>query len=106
MPADLYHDSIMVTDAHGLRWSRTTIAVHFTGGAAQPDRQSAIDMVRGVVVGGIMLYEDGYYLVWVPHDSTLAGVDAAIRALRRLPSVKSVMRIAAPLQPKAQPRLQ
>jgi hypothetical protein len=103
VPGDLYHDSVMVADSHGLRWSRAVIAVHFTASASQADRRSAIDSIRGAVVGGIALFEDGYYLARVPHDTTLAGVDAALAILRQLSSVKSAMRIAAPLQPAIQP---
>jgi hypothetical protein len=96
-PSDLYHDSVMVTDSLGGRYSRAVIAVHFMLDATQEVRQNAIESVRGIVIGGAVLDVDGYYLVRVPHGDTLEGVDVAIRVLRRTPGVMSVMRIVAPM---------
>src|SRR5215217_3800323 len=50
---------------------RDIAAIRFKPGASQRERQAAVDLVGGTVVGGIPWGNgDGYYLVRVPGDGT------------------------------------
>jgi hypothetical protein len=68
------------------------IVLTFKKGAPQADRQSAIALVNGVVVGGRRgLDGDGLYLVRVPVDGTLEPLFEAIARLSQLPQVAIAM---------------
>ena len=96
VPSDLYHDSVMVVDGSGYRWSRSVVGVGFAPDLDLKQRAQAIEAVSGEVVGGIRLLGEGYYLVRVPHDGSLDGVDSAIARLKLSPGVLTAIRLAAP----------
>jgi len=64
------------------------VRVMFRALASQEERQSAVDMVKGSVVGG----GDGFYYVSVPGNGTLANLEGHIRNLERLPQVQAALR--------------
>jgi hypothetical protein len=66
---------------------RGVVSVAFAPGTVQEERQSAVDMVKGTVVGGGL----GFYYVETP-DTTLAQLEAALRALDRLPQVQHAIK--------------
>lgn len=65
---------------------RSIVKVTFKDSANQRDRQQAVDLIDGVVVGGLLLDTDGEYFVRIP-GSTYADIQAAVRKLRALPQV-------------------
>jgi hypothetical protein len=78
-----------VSSAPGVRfpWIRSIVAVGFRAGTSQSDRQSAVDRVNGIVVGGIRFRrEDGDYFLRIP-DSTFSGIQKAIAIEQALPQV-------------------
>lgn|SRR6185312_5032067 len=65
---------------------RSIVKVLFKHGAAQRERQQAIDAVSGVVVGGYRITDDGEYYVRIP-GLTADDIEVAIRKLQPLPQV-------------------
>ena len=71
---------------------RDIVVLIFRPGTAQADRQSAIDLVNGTVVGGYPVPNtESAYLVRVPSDSALEPLFQAISKLRGLPQVSVAM---------------
>jgi hypothetical protein len=71
---------------------RDIIVVSFRRNTSLADRQSAIDLVHGVVVGGLRSQDgDGLYLVRVPIDGTIEPLFRAIGTLRTLPQVSTAL---------------
>ncbi|MCY7378155.1 MAG: hypothetical protein LH467_02310 [Gemmatimonadaceae bacterium] len=67
------------------------LVLGFKRNTPQADRQSAIALVKGVVVGGRKRPDgDGLYLVRVPVNGTLDSLFQAIQRLRQLPQVSTV----------------
>jgi hypothetical protein len=88
-PYALFDSLGSVSSAPGVRfpWIRSIVAVGFRAGTSQSDRQSAVDQVNGIVVGGIRFRgEDGDYFLRIP-DATFAGIQKAIAIERALPQV-------------------
>ena len=67
---------------------RDIIVLQFKRGTAQSEKESAICLVEGVVVGGRPLTKnEGIYLVRIPGDRTAGTLFKAIGRLRPLPQV-------------------
>jgi hypothetical protein len=91
IPATLYDDSSLVLNSTRLPapFVRDVVALLFVRGTPQPDRQAAVDLVNGEVIGGEPFPDgDGYYLVRVPGDGTDGPVFDAIARLEALPQVE------------------
>jgi hypothetical protein len=71
---------------------RDILIVRFRQGTSQAERQAAVDLVNGTVVGGRRFSKaDGLYLVRVPTDGTIEPLFEAIAALEALPQVSTAM---------------
>lgn len=67
---------------------RSIVKVMFKDGAIQRQRQQAIDVVDGAVVGGLRITgSDGWYFVRIP-GSTYGDIRAAVGKLQALPQVE------------------
>jgi hypothetical protein len=77
----------LVSDRHGNLVSTNVLSVYFEFGTTQPDRQSAIDLVGGTVIGGVRSGQDGWYYVEVIGDGTLATIFEIAHTLDALPQV-------------------
>ncbi|WP_420129260.1 hypothetical protein [Longimicrobium sp.] len=64
---------------------KNVVRVEFRPDASQEERQSAVDMVGGSVVGG----GAGFYYVRVPSNGTLPSLESYFVTLSRLPQVRS-----------------
>lgn len=86
-----YADSNLVT-VPGLsgRFPRDIIWVTFQDDTPQSVRQQTIDLIRGIVVGGIPLTPGGIYVLRIRHDGTGQSVADAIAALDTLPQIRLV----------------
>ncbi len=70
------------------RYTKRVIDVLFKSTATQADRQAAIDLVGGTIIGGLPDETgDGYYIVQIADDGSGAQLDAAITQLVALPTV-------------------
>ena len=78
------------TDSSRGNYAKRIVIVVFRPTATLADRQLAIALVNGVVVGGYHTSDGrfGYYYVKVPDDTSGNGVPAAIRTLITLPQVQ------------------
>jgi hypothetical protein len=78
------------TDSSPGNYAKRIVIVVFRPTATLTDRQLAIALVNGVVVGGSHTPDGrfGYYYVKVPDDASGNGVPAAIRGLITLPQVQ------------------
>lgn len=71
------------------RFARGVVVVIFWPTATQAQRQQAIDLVGGVVIGGRRLSSgDGYYYLFIPDDGSGKQLDTAVARLRALPQVQ------------------
>jgi hypothetical protein len=66
---------------------RSLVQILFKAAAPQRERQQAIDLIGGLVVGGFRITDDGEYFVRIP-GSTYDDIQAAVRKLRALPQVE------------------
>lgn len=68
---------------------RDIVWVLFKPGTPQQDRQAAVGLVRGVVIGGAYIPSvgDGRYFVRIPGDGTEGPLLRALDALERMPQV-------------------
>jgi len=73
----------------GVKYFKRVIRVFFKPSATLADRQLAVALVNGVVVGGWRALDGtgGFYVVQVPDDGTGNGVMSASAALQSLPQV-------------------
>lgn len=60
----------------------------FVDGTSQAEREEAIELVPGTVVGGGPLSEQGIYVVRVEDDESGSGVCEAVSTLKELPQVE------------------
>jgi hypothetical protein len=88
-PAELYHESNVIAGSRLATgpYPRNVVVVVFHRAATQAERQAAIDLVGGEVVGGYP--RSGIYLVKAPDDGTDAPLVSAIEKLSALPQVAS-----------------
>ena len=74
------------------RFVRDLVLVRFVAGATQAQRQQAIDLVGGTVVGGVPFEgAEGVYYVQLPADSSNERVFAAIATLQGLGQVQNAL---------------
>lgn len=90
LPAHFYDDANWVENppCRSLPIVRHLVAVWFKENATPEQRQAALDLVGGTVVGGVPISEQGLYLLWVDDNGTGAGVCQAVSALQALPYVE------------------
>ncbi len=94
VPNWLRAPSLWVTNAARVsgRFVRDLVLVRFIQDATQVQRQNAIDLVSGTVVGGVPFEGmEGVYYVQVPPDSTNERVFSAIAALQSLGQVEDAL---------------
>ncbi len=70
---------------------RNLVLVEFQPSASPSQRQAAIDLVNGAVIGGIRLGSDGWYYVQITDDGTTGPLWAAVDQLSALPYVRNAM---------------
>jgi hypothetical protein len=80
----------IVRDSQGT-YPPNFVQVLFQRSAAQADRQQAVDLIRGEVVGGVPLTEGGIYVVRLAPGATLDSLRAVISTLKALPQVVVAM---------------
>ena len=80
-----------ITDSSAGRFSKRIVEVTFRPTATLADRQLAIGLVNGVVVGGQRSQDGsiGYYYVKVVDDGSGSGILSAAQTLTALPQVQS-----------------
>jgi hypothetical protein len=67
------------------------VFVVFKQGTSQPERQAAVDLVGGTVVGGLRAYgDDGYYVVRIEDDHPTVPGQALVEALELLKALSQV----------------
>jgi len=78
------------TDSNSGNFSKNIVVITFRPTATLADRQLAVAMVNGVVVGGHSTSDGkyGYYYVKVADDGSGSGIIAAVKALTALPQVQ------------------
>ena len=81
------------TDSIHVRFVKRILMVRFRPGATLADRQLAVALVNGVVVGGSQNPDGvtGFYYIQIADDGTGAPLFAAGRKLARLPQVASAI---------------
>jgi hypothetical protein len=67
---------------------RDLLWVWFQDGASQPERQAAIDLIHGKVVGGAPVRFGGIYYVRIHADGTTGRLQRAIAMLKALPQIR------------------
>jgi hypothetical protein len=92
-------DSVPVWFGHDSSWTqgrrcsgilKHVLGVYFYVGTSRRARQEAVDLVQGVVVGGIRLSDgDGAYYLRLPAGETMTQLDSISAVLMRLPQVES-----------------
>jgi hypothetical protein len=74
-------------------YTKRVIGVLFREGTSQPERQAAIDLVRGTAISGLPFSTgDGFYIVEIQDDRSGEQLIEAIRRLRQLPQVEDASR--------------
>jgi hypothetical protein len=94
IPAWVYDEANVITDSPLMsgRFLRNIVVVLFKMGATQEERQTAIDLVEGEVVGGRRLFRnDGFYYVRIQDDGTAGPLFAAIKQLKALLQVEGAI---------------
>ena len=97
-PEDMYADSAIIADTEWISgpFLRNVIGVAFMPGATQAERQAAIDLIGGVVIGGMAYADDGEYYVRIAGDYTGEAVVKATELLGSLPQVYAAWAIIVP----------
>jgi hypothetical protein len=91
LPAWVYSSSNLDsnTTALGGVFLKNIVIVEFKPSASQSERQSAVDAVKGSVVGGVPSRAgEGHYYVSVPDSTQGGGLVSATQRLRSLPQVQ------------------
>lgn len=91
VPQWVFADSNLVTNTERSAgtFPRNIVSILFREGSTREQRQAAIDLIGGEVVGGVpVLGGRGFYLVRIAHDGTDAPLFEAIRRLEELPQVE------------------
>ncbi len=89
VPASFDEDAAFVSDGNMSQISTTILAVHFAYGATLAEKQEAVDLIAGRVIGGVAVGEGGIYYIQVEGDGTIATIDSIAAVLRALPTVAS-----------------
>ena len=100
IPSGLFADSNLVEDPDlpGVRYVKRVVSVLFKATATAADRQAAVAVVGGVVIGGVRISgSDGYYLIRLASDTSIRGPKNAVALLESLPAVEQafVERVSA-----------
>lgn len=77
----------LVSNDNGDSVSTTVLSVDFDAEATQTERQAAIDLVGGTVIGGVNRGGYGWYYVEVAGDGTTETIYEIARTLDALPQV-------------------
>lgn len=77
----------LVLDANGDRVSTTVLSVEFTVDATQSERQAAVDLVHGTVIGGLNPGGGGRYYVRIDGDGTIETIWQSAHTLNTLHQV-------------------
>ena len=91
VPAAIYDPENLITDSPLMSgtFPRNIVVVLFDPDAPQEERQTAIDLIDGEVVGGMRSFgDDGFYLVRIQDDGTAGPLFEAIEMLEALPQVR------------------
>jgi hypothetical protein len=67
---------------------RDVLWVWFQDAATQPERQAAIDLIHGIVIGGQPVRPGGIYYVRIHADGTTGPLQRAIATLKALPQIR------------------
>lgn len=95
MPSGALADSIYapenrISDPRLGNWvPRDIVFLSFDPDATQKQRQEAIDLIDGRVVGGVPVHTGAWYIVRIPSDGTAEPLVQAIRALESLSTVRA-----------------
>ncbi len=93
IPEEILADSNLIQNpTSSMRWPRNALMLLFEPSATQAERDAALALVNGTVVGGRPLSVDGFFLVKVPHDGTDGPLLQAIDTLQQLPQVRYAVR--------------
>ena len=77
------------TSIDSASYTRDVIDVLFREGTSQVDRERAVRLVQGCVIGGYpSSTADGYYIIYLPRTSTEDRRDRAVEVLSPLPVVQ------------------
>jgi subtilisin family serine protease len=92
IPAGLYDSTNIILDSPHFGLSRrilkNTVAIRFHATATRDERQAAVDVIKGRVVGGRQVAGgDGYYFVRLTDNGTGQQIRAAVDTLSTIPSV-------------------
>jgi hypothetical protein len=89
VPESVYDTTKIVWSSNTLPapFIRDLVLILFKPDATQDDRQAAVNRTNGVVVGGVRMGDDGFYVVRVPDNGTTGPVEQAISRLKMLPQV-------------------
>ncbi|MGQ0766571.1 MAG: S8 family peptidase [Gemmatimonadota bacterium] len=93
-PSIVYLPSETVSLPTHMKFVRDLLVIQFSSAATQAQKQSLIDSLGGIVVGGIRgsIEGGGYYYVRLPQDATHARLGAAELNLRSHPAVRRANR--------------
>jgi hypothetical protein len=89
VPASFDEDAVFVSDGSISRVSTTMLVVSFANGATLAEKQEAVDLIAGRVIGGVAIAQGGVYYVQVEGDSTIATIDSIAAVLGALPMIAS-----------------
>ena len=90
VPESVYAAQNIATDLDGMSgtYLRDIVSILFAPGAPVEQRQAAVDLIQGKVVGGLRAFgDDGFYFVRIPGDGTANPMLSAISTLNELPQV-------------------
>lgn len=90
LPIRYYQRSSVMEEpaCSGIAFPRHIVLLSFSEATTLAERQAAVDLVDGTVVGGIPVSEQGIYIIRVEDDARGVGVCEAARTLEGLPSVE------------------
>lgn len=94
IPSSLYDSANVILDSpfFGLsrRLLKDIVSIRFVAAASRDERQAAVDVIKGRVIGGRHLPGiEGYYLVEIADNGTGQQIRAAVDTLSTLPTVAS-----------------
>lgn len=87
VPASFDEDAVFVSDGSISHVSTNILAVYFANGATVAEKQEAVDLIAGRVIGGVAIGEEGLYYVQIEGDSTIATIDSIAAVLEALPMI-------------------
>ena len=96
VPSGFYDSANVMLDSPYFVGSRRVVsdvlAIRFASSATRDERQAAVDVINGTVVGGHLLSPamEGTYFVRVADDGTGLQMSAAVDTLSRFPTIETV----------------